>query len=117
MASAADLARIRSFIARELDTINEYAAMAEASEDPIVRELFFHVTREEKEHVAEGMKLLTALDTDQSAKLGTHADVLLAHGTPPDAPEARAPSAAKAAPLSSPQASAGLTVGSLRHVG
>ena len=42
--------------------------MAEASEDPQVKALFVHVTREEKEHVAEGMRLLNALDADQAAE-------------------------------------------------
>jgi hypothetical protein len=115
LASTADIARVRSFIARELDTINEYAAWAEAAEDPVIKQMLLHVTEEEKEHVAEGMRLLHAVDGGQATRTAAHVDALLGN-----AAASPAPVAAHAAPSGAagpgPRAAMGgtLTVGGLR---
>ncbi|MBN1204138.1 MAG: ferritin [Myxococcaceae bacterium] len=60
-----DLARIRRVLARELETINEYEAFAQASSHPEVRAFFAHLAAEEKEHVAEATQMLRLLDSAQ----------------------------------------------------
>lgn len=60
-----DVARIRRVLARELETINEYEAFAQASSHPEVRAFFLHLAAEEKEHVAEATQMLRMLDTAQ----------------------------------------------------
>lgn len=62
-----DVARIRSVLARELETINEYEAFAQASSHPEVRAFFAHLAAEEKEHVAEATQMLRMLDAGQDA--------------------------------------------------
>ncbi len=63
-----DTALVRRVLARELDTINEYEAMAQSAEDPTVRAFLLHLAQEEKEHVAEAMALIRARDVDQETK-------------------------------------------------
>ncbi len=65
---APDTALVRRVLARELDTINEYEAMAESAADPTIRAFLLHLAQEEKEHVAEAMALIRARDVDQEAK-------------------------------------------------
>jgi hypothetical protein len=60
-----DVARIRRVLARELETINEYEAFAQASSNPEVRAFFAHLAAEEKEHVAEATQMLRLLDSAQ----------------------------------------------------
>ena len=62
-----DVARIRRVLARELETINEYEAFAQASSSPEVRAFFAHLATEEKEHVAEATQMLRLLDSGQDA--------------------------------------------------
>jgi hypothetical protein len=62
-----DVARIRRVLARELETINEYEAFAQASSSPEVRAFFAHLATEEKEHVAEATQMLRQLDSAQNA--------------------------------------------------
>jgi hypothetical protein len=62
-----DVARIRRVLARELETINEYEAFAQASSHPEVRAFFAHLAAEEKEHVSEATQMLRLLDTAQDA--------------------------------------------------
>lgn len=62
-----DVARIRRVLARELETINEYEAFAQASSTPEVRAFFTHLAAEEKEHVAEATQMLRQLDSAQNA--------------------------------------------------
>ncbi|MDY7231575.1 ferritin [Hyalangium rubrum] len=62
-----DVARIRRVLARELETINEYEAFAQASSHPEVRAFFAHLAAEEKEHVAEATQMLRLLDAAQNA--------------------------------------------------
>jgi len=62
-----DVARIRRVLARELETINEYEAFAQASSNPEVRAFFAHLAAEEKEHVAEATQMLRQLDSAQNA--------------------------------------------------
>jgi len=60
-----DVARIRRVLARELETINEYEAFAQAASNPEVRAFFAHLAAEEKEHVAEATQMLRMLDSAQ----------------------------------------------------
>lgn len=60
-----DVARIRRVLARELETINEYEAFAQASSNPEARAFFAHLAAEEKEHVAEATQMLRMLDSAQ----------------------------------------------------
>lgn len=62
-----DVARIRRVLARELETINEYEAFAQASSNPEVRAFFAHLAAEEKEHVAEATQMLRMLDSAQDS--------------------------------------------------
>lgn len=62
-----DVARIRRVLARELETINEYEAFAQASSHPEVRAFFAHLAAEEKEHVSEATQMLRLLDAAQDA--------------------------------------------------
>lgn len=62
-----DVARIRRVLARELETINEYEAFAQAASSPEVRAFFAHLAAEEKEHVAEATQMLRQLDSAQNA--------------------------------------------------
>jgi hypothetical protein len=62
-----DVARIRRVLARELETINEYEAFAQASSNPEVRAFFAHLAAEEKEHVAEATQMLRLLDSAQDS--------------------------------------------------
>ncbi|WP_224246107.1 ferritin family protein [Hyalangium gracile] len=62
-----DVARIRRVLARELETINEYEAFAQASSHPEVRAFFLHLAAEEKEHVSEATQMLRMLDSAQNA--------------------------------------------------
>ncbi|MEW5847323.1 MAG: hypothetical protein AB2A00_00865 [Myxococcota bacterium] len=119
MPNPADIAKVRAFISRELDTISEYVAMAEAAEDPVVKELFIHVAREEKEHVAEGMRLLHALDPDQASVESAHAEALLGGAAGSSlGPLATPVSSAASTPASAPPDGPGkgtFTVGNLRR--
>jgi hypothetical protein len=104
-----DTALVRRVLSRELDTINEYEAMAQSAEDPTIRAFLLHLAQEEKEHVAEAMALIRGRDADQDAK-STAVDVRPDHftgGAP--APSRTAPSAA--APSGLPRS---FTVGSLK---
>ncbi|WP_224366491.1 ferritin family protein [Hyalangium versicolor] len=62
-----DVARIRRVLARELETINEYEAFAQAASNPEVRAFFLHLAAEEKEHVSEATQMLRMLDAAQNA--------------------------------------------------
>jgi hypothetical protein len=63
-----DVAFVRRVLARELDTINEYEALAKRAQDPRVRAFLSHLANEEKEHVAEAMALIRSYDVEQEAK-------------------------------------------------
>ncbi|HLM45051.1 MAG TPA: ferritin family protein, partial [Myxococcaceae bacterium] len=60
-----DVALVRRVLARELETINEYEAFAQAASNPEVRAFFAHLAAEEKEHVAEATQMLRMLDSAQ----------------------------------------------------
>ena len=79
--SVTDVALVRRVLARELDTINEYEAMAARAKDPTIQAFFRHLAAEEKEHVAEAMALIRAYDLEQEAKSGA-ADVRPEHFDP-----------------------------------
>ncbi|MGQ0506764.1 MAG: ferritin family protein [Myxococcaceae bacterium] len=62
-----DLARVRSVLLRELETINSYEELARQASNDEVKAFFLHLAKEEKEHVAEATLLLRRLDADQEA--------------------------------------------------
>ena len=105
---APDTALVRRVLARELDTINEYEAMAESAQDPTIRAFLLHLAQEEKEHVAEAMALIRARDVDQEAKSAA-VDVRPDHFATGQTGRAAAPAAAQA-----PGLPRSFTVGSLK---
>ncbi len=109
MAEADDRALVRRFIARELETINEYEQFAAQATSPALKRFFEHVAQEEREHVAEGMHELLALDPAQQAIVDYHE----AHALP----KASAPAKAAAPSDGLLQGYTRLTVGSLRARG
>lgn len=108
--AADDAARVRSVLARELDTISEYEAAAREAASDEVRAFLRHLAREEKEHVAEATALLRRLDAEQEAEFGAP-DGTLEHfqGRPRPGPVPAAPASGGAPP-------ARFTVGSLKRV-
>ena|SRR5437868_5698669 len=90
-----DLMLVREVLARELETINSYLRLLQSAKSEQVRTFLAHVTDEEKEHVAEALEIIKALDPVQAA--------LLEHGPHPGHPASLLPAQAL-----------GFTVGSLR---
>ncbi|MFM7203648.1 MAG: hypothetical protein ACKO6N_22950 [Myxococcota bacterium] len=98
-----DLEILRVVLARELDTINEYAALARQATDPAVRTLLEHIGRDEEEHVAECIQWMARLNPTLAGYLarqpehilGATAGVLGATAgavpTPPAPPHATSP--------------------------
>lgn len=115
---AHDLALLRTLMARELETINHYRALAERADAGEARELLLHVLEEEKHHVAQALGMMASLDPDQAELL----DAGTAPGhRPGELPPRGARPAEDAAPSPPEPAAresraAGLTVGSLRGV-
>ena len=111
-----DASLIRTILARECDTVNEYEALAAQAEDPAVRRLILHFAEEEKEHIAECAMALAGLDPAYKAFLSkplSHIDPALDAGahepttlhTPPAAVQSAAADApAVLAPASAPAA-------------
>lgn len=106
-----DVRLLRAALARELDTINEYEEMAEQAEDPLIRDFFYHLAVEEKEHVAEAMALIERRDPDQ-ARESREADTRPEHFRG-EAPRAASEEDATRGEGRAP-ASAAWTVGSLK---
>lgn len=69
-ASLEDAARVRAVLSRELETISHYESMARSATTAEVRDFLLHLAQEEKEHVAEGIAVLSRLDSIQAAHLG-----------------------------------------------
>jgi hypothetical protein len=120
-----DVARIRSVLWRELETINSYEELARQASSEEVRAFFNHLAQEEKEHVAEATMLLRRLDPGQESHFQKEYAAAHFTGAAPAAAKpnpvedlrlprdpSRTPYAIPAPP--SPIAS-GLTVGSLRR--
>lgn len=108
-----DVALVRRVLARELDTINEYEALAVRAKDPTIKAFFRHLALEEKEHVAEAMALIRAYDLEQEQKSGA-ADVRPEHfqgGAP-----ARGAVASSTPQASAPRVPGRFTVGSLKSL-
>ena len=63
-----DLRNLREDLGGELTAINNYQDHIDLAEDDEVREVLAHVRDEEKEHVAELVRLLRKLDAAQEAK-------------------------------------------------
>ncbi len=105
------LRALRIDVAAELDAINLYQAHIDAIDDERVRQVIAHIRDEEKEHVAEFMGMINALDpTQQQMFASEHAAAIergqqgflpMGVGTVEEMPEAR------------PATGAQFTVGSL----
>jgi rubrerythrin len=106
-----DLVLLRTLMARELETINHYRALAALSEEGDAREFFLHIIEEEKIHVVDVLRAITLLDADQESLLSAGYAAGHAPGEIPTA-------AARPAPVPKPEPTqaraAGLTVGSLK---
>lgn len=61
------LRALRVDVAAELDAINLYQAHIDSIDDPEVTRLIAHIRDEEKEHVAEFMAMINALDPTQKS--------------------------------------------------
>lgn len=99
---------LRRVMARELDTISEYEGYAAAAHDERLQAFFQHLADEEKEHVAEALKLIEERDSAQKKQLQT-VDVRPDHfagapkqDAPPAPPPAPAPAQAGPAPADPP---------------
>lgn len=88
--SLEDAAHVRAVLARELETISHYEAMARTASGAEVRDFLLHLAAEEKEHVAEAMAVLTRLDQVQAGHLSR--PVPRKHFENPPAPAGRPPS-------------------------
>ncbi len=116
-----DRARVRAVLARELETISFYEQLARAAEVAEAKAFFEHLSREEKEHVAEATALLRRLDADQEATFQKEypAEHFTGAAKPPPAPmPERLPVEAGRVlhAIPAPPATSGkLTVGSLRR--
>lgn len=79
-----DLALLRMFVARELETINHYRSLIRDCPDASAREFLSHVVEEEKSHVADALAAIAALDVDQAVFLAAGFRVGHAPGQIPD---------------------------------
>lgn len=98
-----DASLIRTILARECDTVNEYEALAAQAEDPAVRKLILHFAEEEKEHIAECALALAHIDAPFKRFLDkplSHVDD--AWSTPQAEPTAQAEAPAPVAPSAPP---------------
>lgn len=107
-----DVALVRRVLARELETINEYAAHARAASTPELRDFFLHLAAEEKEHVAEAVHMLRLLDAGQEAHFNKpvvpeHFQGAIAGRPSPAQAPAAAPAPAEPARPSGPPARGG----------
>jgi len=68
MTSQQDLKNLREDLIGELQAINQYQKHIEEAEDERIKEVLTHILNDEKEHVAELMKLLQKLDEAQKEK-------------------------------------------------
>lgn len=94
-----DAAIIRTILAQECSTVNEYESLAKAAENPAIQELVNHLAKEEKEHIAECVHVLRHLDPqfdemmkkDVEHALGDAAHTLIKTAPSPPAPSTGAP--------------------------
>jgi len=63
-----DLKNLREDLIGELEAINQYQKHIEETQNQKIKELLTHILNEEKEHVAEIIKLLKDLDEIQKEK-------------------------------------------------
>jgi len=80
---------IRTILARECDTVNEYEALAARAQDPKIRNLILHFAEEEKEHIAECALVLARIDSQYATYLNkslTHIDEAWAEPNEPSEP-------------------------------
>ncbi len=65
---ANDLNNLRADLIGELEAINQYQEHLDQTEDEKLKELWHHIIADEKEHVAEIVKLLREIDPVQEEK-------------------------------------------------
>jgi len=63
-----DLKNLREDLIGELEAINQYQKHIEETQNQKIKELLTHILNEEKEHVAEIIKLLKDIDEVQREK-------------------------------------------------
>ena len=63
-----DLNNLRADLIGELEAINQYQEHLDQTEDEKLKELWHHIIADEKEHVAEIVKLLREMDPVQEEK-------------------------------------------------
>jgi len=63
-----NLENLRKDLIGELEAINQYQEHIEETEDQKIKEVLTHILNDEKEHVAELVKLLQELDQSQKEK-------------------------------------------------
>ncbi|MCD6085809.1 hypothetical protein J7J41_02345 [bacterium] len=63
-----DLKNLREDLIGELEAINQYQKHIEETQNQKIKELLTHILNEEKEHVAEIIKLLKDIDEVQKEK-------------------------------------------------
>ncbi len=65
---AMDLEMLRDALISEFQAVNQYREQADMLDDEEAREVVQHIVSEEKEHIAELMKLVLRLDPEQAGK-------------------------------------------------
>lgn len=60
---------LRVAIIAELDAVNLYEQLAQMTDNPLLKKVFYDIAREEKTHVGEFQALLLELDKEQSQEL------------------------------------------------
>lgn len=65
---------LRLNIAAEQEAAHLYTAHADATDDPLAKEVLLDIAREERVHVGEFMKLLSILEPDEDAALAEGAE-------------------------------------------
>lgn len=87
---------VRDLLARELETVTLYVAMAARARTPAVRELLERIAREEKHHIGEAMDLLARLDSAQASALAERGlEVGTAAGAEPGETSIEGPAASR----------------------
>ncbi|MBI2853329.1 MAG: hypothetical protein HYX87_00215 [Chloroflexi bacterium] len=64
-----DLQMLRDALVAELQAINQYEENVDMIDDEEAQEMLLHIASEEKEHVAELVKMIKKLDPEQAEKL------------------------------------------------
>ncbi len=115
-----DLEILREVLIRELETINSYTAMARRAQDPAVRSLLEHISRDEEEHVAECIQWIGRLNPVMASFLTRQPEHVMdgrAQGALSTAPVVAAPHMTGPAPSARPSDSSPLRSASASTTG